>query len=75
MITTQTIESIKVSKSEYWTPAGSGWYLFSYDGTLYAVLPNSSGVLQSVYLCGNLPSQTPTQTITPKPQNPKTPIN
>ena len=50
-----------------WTPGGSGWYLFSYDGTLYAVLPNASGVLQTVYTCSTLPSQTPTRTPTPTP--------
>ena len=48
-----------------WTPGGSGWYLLEYDGTFYAVLPNSNGVLQTVYLCGTLPSQTPTNTSTP----------
>ena len=50
-----------------WGPAGSGWYLLEYYGTFYAVLPNSNGVLQTVYLCGTLPSQTPTNTSTPTP--------
>ena len=45
-----------------WGPASSGWYLFSYGATTYAVLPNPSGVLQTVYLCGILPSETPTTT-------------
>ena len=50
-----------------WTPASSGWYLLDYNGTSYAVLPNANGVLQTVYLCGTLPSQTPTQTRTQTP--------
>jgi hypothetical protein len=48
-----------------WTPAGSGWYLLEYSGTFYAVLPNANGVLQTVYTCSTLPSQTPTNTSTP----------
>jgi hypothetical protein len=62
-----------------WTPGGSGWYLLEYNGTFYAVLPNSNGVLQTVYLCGTLPSQTPTntptrtQTGTPASTPPSTP--
>ena len=50
-----------------WTPGGSGWYLLEYNGTFYAVLPNANGVLQTVYTCATLPSQTPTQTRTQTP--------
>ena len=57
-----------------WTPGGSGWYLLSYGAVTYAVLPNASGVLQTVYTCSTLPSQTPTPTrtpsVTPTPTSP-----
>jgi hypothetical protein len=41
--------------------------LLEYNGTFYAVLPNANGVLQTVYTCATLPSQTPTQTRTQTP--------
>ena len=56
-----------------WTPASSGWYLLSYGANTYAVLPNSSGVLQTVYLCAGLPSQTPSITVSPTITPTKTP--